>query len=89
MRSLIADDEEPTAEAAMASVDRELADHVGDAEVLAALVDEDLNQGDVFERQIVKVMQVRSGRWMNVVIATRDGQIYNWACWSRNSSRMP
>ena len=66
-----------TAEAAMASVERGLSDHVGDAEVLAALVDADLNRGALFERQIVKVMQVRSGRWMNVVVATRDGQIYN------------
>ena len=66
-----------TAEAAMASVERELADHVGDAEVLAALADTDLNRGGPFERQTEKVMQVRSGRWMNVVIATREGQIYN------------
>ena len=66
-----------TAEAALASVERELADHVGDAEVLAALADTDLYQGALFESQIGKVMEVRGGRWMNVVIATRDGQVYN------------
>jgi len=66
-----------TAESAMASAERELADHVGDAEVLAALVDSDLNRGALFESQIVRVMQVRRDRWMNVVVATREGQIYN------------
>jgi hypothetical protein len=35
------------AESAMASVGWELSDHVGDAEVLAALVDADLHRGAV------------------------------------------
>ena len=77
-REAIANTVQRTAEAAMASADRELADHIGDAEVLAALADKDLNRSALFERQVAEAMRVRRGKWMNVVVASRDGQIYNY-----------